>query len=111
MKKWYYNIETKEEKLFDKCPDENTWKSGRLPFLYWSYDKKRQYKEKRRAIVWSDEYKDGQRKHSRRVQKDRVGYTNGIVNIWLRIGQDIPDGFYKGWTIDDPSKYTRKGGE
>lgn len=106
-KKWYHNLQTKEERLFKESPENDDWILGRLPSSYWDDDKKKSYSEKRKNIEWSDEYRSSQRERSRRYQTDRVGYTDGIHNIWLRIGQDVPCGFYRGWTITEPYKYWR----
>ena len=106
--KWYYNVKTKKEVHSKEKPEGDEWKLGRLPSRYWSEERKNSYKEKRKNVVWTEEYRKKQSERTKRYQTDRVGYTNGKKNIWLRIGQDIPKGFYKGWTIDDPIKYCRK---
>jgi hypothetical protein len=106
-KKWFYNEKTKSETHCLEMPNGEGWKVGRLPFSLWSDERKKSYREKRSLIVYSDEYKDEQRKRSKKFQTDKVGYTDGKRNIWLRIGQDVPYGFYKGWTITEPFKYWR----
>ena len=108
MNKWYWNSITKEEVHADSIPEGDNWNIGRLPYEYWSEEKKESYRQKRKNINWSEESRLKQSKKTKRFQTDKVGYTNGIINIWLRIGQDIPDGFYRGWTINDPTKYWRK---
>lgn len=104
-RRWYHNLKTKKERLFKDCPESKDWISGRLPLSYWDENKRKSYSEKRKNIKWSDEYRRVQRERSRRCQTDKVGYTDGMRNIWLRIGEDVPYGFYKGWTISEPYKY------
>ena len=52
--------------------------------------------DKQKRTIWTDNYES---------QGKALGYTNGEINIWLRCGQDVPEGFYRGWTITEPWKY------
>lgn len=93
---WYYNPETREEKLaYNPLPPP--WIRGRLPYSLWSEERKQSYREKHNHIHYTEEsYKTKCRK-AYKAQKGKVGYTNGTNNIWLRIGEIVPEGYYKGW--------------
>lgn len=107
MKKiWWWSPVTLEEYCSEAKKQED-WQRGRLPYQYWSDERKESYQKTRKDVVWSQEAKDKASKRAKKSQTDKVGYTDGTTNIWLRIGQDVPEGFYRGWTVDDPTKYWR----
>lgn len=98
---WYYNPETREEKAV-KPPLPPPWTRGRLPYSLWSDEKKQSYRANHK---YTEEGYKTKCEKAYRAQKGKVGYTNGTNNIWLRIGEIVPEGYYRGWTIDDPTKY------
>ena len=42
--KWYYRLDTLQEKLSKEALEE-PWKRGRLPYEYWSDERKKHYRE------------------------------------------------------------------
>lgn len=99
MKKhWFKNIETGEERLLTledaKRELDDKWVRGRVIDNKGKIGCKYKFKDKEHYI-----------QAQRRNQTNKIGYTNGEINIWLRCGQDIPEGFYRGWTITEPWKY------
>ena len=107
MKKiWWWSPITLQEYFSEdkKCED---WQKGRLPYQYWSDKRKESYQKARKEKDWPLEARIKASERAKRLQTDKVGYTNGTTNIWLRIGQDVPEGYYRGWTVDDPTKYWR----
>lgn len=90
---WYHN--TKVEKIFKKGDEiPEGFVKGRLPYKYWTEEKKKSYAEKHKS--WNGD-REKQRHLTRKYQTGRVAFTNGEKNVWLRYGQDIPEGFYQGW--------------
>jgi hypothetical protein len=54
------------------------------------------------------EHSDRHRQHNSEYKKDTVFYNNGKVNILLRIGAIVPDGFVRGMLIDEKTREKRK---
>ena len=42
-----------------------------------------------------------------KINKDKKVYNNGERNIFLRIGQEIPEGFVEGVLITEPDRQSR----
>lgn len=93
---WFYNPNTLKETYLPKKPD-NEWIKGRLPYQYWSEERKQSYREKHsKPLNLSEESRMVKSEKARKNMKGRVWYTNGIENVALLPGQDVPEGFYKG---------------
>lgn len=104
--RWYHDSETRKETFCKECPEG--WVKGRLPHSLWSEERKKSYAEKHsfNPTERMDEISINER--SRKLSdssKGRVCYTNGEKNVYLRPGQDIPEGFYKGCTFTKTELY------
>ena len=111
-KRWYYNPITLQETYWYEQPGID-WKRGRLPYKYWSEERKQSYAAKHTKnpfADWSVERMEEYAQKQAERQKGKIGYTNGKNNIYLYQGQDIPDGYYRGCTFTKTELYiaTRK---
>lgn len=95
-KKWYYNPETGEEKAV-KPPLPPPWKRGRLPYSLWSEERKQSYRKKHTNYNITEKSKRIRSQNFHKANYGKAGYTNGTNNIVLRIGEIVPEGYYKGW--------------
>lgn len=109
--KWYWNPTTYEEKFSREDLISKGWNRGRLPHEYWSDERKQSYKAKHNINTWDilkekDPIKHEQAKNKcSETSKERIWYTNGVNNKYLRQGADIPEGYYKGFTLTKTEKY------
>lgn len=81
---WQYNPETLQETYAPTLKEG--FIKGRLPYEKWPEERKKSYKEKH-SISSSEK------------QKGKVAYNNGIENKYFMQGQDVPEGFIKGFAF------------
>ena len=110
--RWYHNLETGKETFSKECP--KGWAKGRLPHSLWSEERKRSYAEKHsfNPLEHMDELSLNERRQKlSESAKGRICYTDGERNVFLLPGQDVPEGFYKGFTFTKTELYlaTRTG--
>lgn len=106
--RWYWNSDTLEEKFSQEDLTLNGWNKGRIPHEYWSEERKKSYAEKHSfnpTERMTMEAIEERRKKLIEAQKDKVCYTDGKNNKFLRLGQDIPEGYYKGCTFEKTELY------
>lgn len=106
--RWYWNSDTLEEKFSQEDLTLNGWNKGRIPHEYWSEERKKSYAEKHSfnpTERMTMEAIEERRKKLIEAQKDKVCYTDGHNNKFLRPGQDIPEGYYKGCTFEKTELY------
>lgn len=112
---WFYNPETLQETYLPECPEG--FIKGRLPHELWTDERKQSYSEKHSINVYDrmDELQITDIKSRlSNINKNRVWYTNGYENVFLMQGDDVPDGFFKGFSFKKTEKYRmtrRKKGE
>lgn len=112
---WYHDPIAKKE-YFTSTPEKD-WIRGRLPHSLWDDSKKLHYKEAHSfnpINYMSEEGKKERTKKIKKNNKDRVWYTNGTRNKFLKMGSEVPEGFYRGFTFTKTDKYIntrRKKGE
>ena len=116
-KRWYYNTDTLKETYWWRDPSIDfggKWILGRLPHDLWPEERKESYKIKHsfNPIERMSEYEREERSNKlSQAQSGKVCYTDGTTNVYLRQGQDVPDGFYRGCTFTKTPLYiaTRTG--
>lgn len=111
--KWYWNQTTYEEKFSQTDLTLDGWNRGRLPHEYWPEERKQSYAKKHSFNTterMTTEAIEERRKKLKEANKDNIWYTNGQDNKHLRPGQDIPKGYYIGFTFEKTDLYikTRK---
>ena len=111
-KRWYYNKETLKETYWYEQPGPE-WILGRVPHSLWTDGKKKSYAEKHSFNPIERMSAEAVFERNRKLsenQKGKVCFTNGKRNVFLRQGQDIPEGFWKGCTFEKTELYiaTRK---
>lgn len=99
MKYWFNNgvIETLQE----TCPDG--FIHGRLPFKNYNHS----------INTFANKTQEQMQEIGRKISSSmtgRVWYTNGVDNKHLLQGEDVPDGYWMGFTLTKTTKYinTRK---
>lgn len=106
--RWYWNSETHEEKFSQDDLTLEGWNRGRIPHEFWSEERKKSYAEKHSFNPSERMTEEAIEERSRKlseIQKGKVCYTDGKTNKYLRQGEDIPEGFYKGSTFEKTELY------
>lgn len=104
MKHWYYSEELLKETYAEECPDG--YIKGRLPYKYWTQERKVSYKAKHNKKTLTPEQLKKESERARRLQLMRVGYNDGVRNYWFMQGEEIPDNMVRGFIN---TKHKRKG--
>ena len=106
MDRWYWNPTTFEETHSKEAPVG--WNRGRLPHKYWSEERKKSYAEKHSFNPFermTPEAIEEKLWKLSEIHKGKIWYTNGKTNKYLRQGEDVPDGFWKGHTSEKTEKF------
>lgn len=111
--RWYWDPVTHNEKFSQDDLMLEGWNRGRIPHEYWSEERKKSYAEKHSFNPTERMTKEAIEERSiklKEAQKDKICYTDGKNNKFLRPGQDIPEGYYRGCTFEKTELYwsTRK---
>lgn len=105
---WQYNPETLEETYLSYLKDG--WVKGRIPYDKWSKERKKSYAEKHHINPFENKdeaFMERYRQNSYERQKGKIGFTDGKTNRFLKQGQEIPEGFYKGFTFTKTELYMK----
>lgn len=108
---WQYNPETLEETYLGYLKEG--WVKGRVPHELWTEERKKSYAEKHSINPFENKdevFMERYRQESAERQKGKICFTDGKTNRYLRQGEDIPEGFYRGCTFTKSDLYwgTRK---
>ncbi len=106
-KKWYYNTQTLKETYWYEQPGPE-WELGRVPHELWDDAKKQSYANKHKLNTidrMTEEAKEIRSQKLSDSMKGRLCFTNGTNNIYLRQGEDIPDGYWRGCSFEKTPLY------
>lgn len=92
---WFWNTITYEETYLPKKPGAD-WCKGRLPYKYWTEERKESYREKHGGPTRFSEEEKKKIWGGNHSTLGKVCYTNGQVNKFLYPGENVPEGFWRG---------------
>lgn len=107
---WYWNPDLNRESFSDIDRTSEGWLRGRLPHDRWPIERVISYREKHKNNPYINKSQIEKEELINRLAnqyRGHMAYTNGVDNIYLHPGQEIPNGFYRGCSWEKSELYWR----